>query len=44
MYQVVYDINLKDIKFEKSLIDSIRVINGNLPVICSVEENNQIVL
>lgn len=35
MYQVSYDIRLKDISKEKEMIDAIRVRNGNLPVISS---------
>lgn len=33
MYQVTYDVRLKDISKEKEMIDAIRVRNGNLPVI-----------
>ncbi len=35
MYQVTYDIRLKDQSKEKELLDAIRVRNGNLPVISS---------
>lgn len=35
MYQVTYDIHLKDASKEKEMIDAIRVRNGNLPVIAS---------
>lgn len=35
MYQVTYDINLKNASLEKEMIDAIRVRNGNLPVISS---------
>ncbi len=35
MYQVTYDISLKNASDEKAMIDAIRVRNGNLPVISS---------
>ncbi len=35
IFQLTYDINLKDIKEEKKFIDEIRVRNANLDVICS---------
>jgi hypothetical protein len=35
MYQITYDISLKDAKEEKQMIDEIRVRNGNLSVISS---------
>ena len=35
MYQIEYDIQLKDTNKEKEMIDAIRVRNGNLPVISS---------
>ena len=35
MYQVTYDISLKNPDSEKEMIDAIRVRNGNLPVISS---------
>ncbi len=34
MYQVTYDVVLKNTADEKQMIDEIRVRNGNLPVIC----------
>ena len=34
MFQVEYNITLKDVKSEKAMIDQIRIRNGNLPVIC----------
>lgn len=35
MYQVTYDIHLKNTSLEKEMLDAIRVRNGNLPVILS---------
>lgn len=35
IFQLTYDINLKDVKEEKKFIDEIRVRNANLDVICS---------
>lgn len=35
MYQVTYEISLKNASLEKEMIDAIRVRNGNLPVISS---------
>lgn len=35
IFQLTYDINLKDVKLEKSFIDEIRVRNANLDVVCS---------
>lgn len=35
MYQVTYDVRLRDPSLEKEMIDAIRVRNGNLPVISS---------
>ena len=35
MYQVTYDVKLRDPAMEKEMIDAIRVRNGNLPVISS---------
>lgn len=35
MYQLAYNVFLKDIGKEKSFLDDIRVRNGNLPVVCS---------
>ena len=35
IFQLTYDINLKDIKEEKKFIDEIRVRNANLDVLCS---------
>lgn len=34
LYQLFYEIELKDIKAEKSLIDEIRCRNGNLNIVC----------
>ena len=35
MYQIGYDIELKNVADEKKMIDQLRIRNGNLPVICS---------
>lgn len=32
LYQLVYNIRLKDLDYEKKIIDAIRIKNGNLPV------------
>jgi bacteriorhodopsin len=35
MYQIIYDVMLKDTLQEKKMIDQLRVRNGNLAIICS---------
>lgn len=35
LFELTYDIQLKDIKSEKEMIDKIRIRNGNLPIILS---------
>ncbi|MBR2067433.1 MAG: DUF4956 domain-containing protein [Solobacterium sp.] len=35
LYQLTYEIHLKDAKKEKEMLDQLRIRNGNLPVICS---------
>lgn len=35
MYQIVYDIVMKDASEEKNMLDQLRVRNGNLAIICS---------
>ncbi len=34
MFEVRYDVVLKDTKLEKQMIDEIRCLNGNLPIVC----------
>ena len=44
MFELKYNITLKDASLEKKMIDAIRCRNGNLTVVCAVEENKEIVL
>lgn len=38
MYEIRYNITLRDIALEKAFIDEIRCRNGNLPVICGRQQ------
>lgn len=44
MFELKYNITLKDASLEKKMIDAIRCRNGNLTVVCAVVENKEIVL
>lgn len=44
MFELKYSITLKDASLEKKMIDAIRCRNGNLTVVCAVEETKEIVL
>ncbi len=41
IFQLTYDIHLKDVKDEKKFIDEIRVRNANLDIICTRQLTNQ---
>ena len=38
LYELTYEIEVKDAIDEKKLIDEIRLRNGNLPVMCTFQE------
>ncbi len=40
MYELDYDIRLKEAKQEKQMIDDIRVRNGNLSIVCGRHVEN----
>lgn len=40
MFQLSYEVNLKDVQNEKKMIDQLRVRNGNLAIVCSRQSDS----